>query len=73
MIKTFGNDGSIQIGRSFNLDPMGSLLEGGLVSLHSCLKASCFVVMLDQQKLQKTGLSGASFQVEYAINFKKKL
>ncbi|WP_208438454.1 autotransporter outer membrane beta-barrel domain-containing protein, partial [Bartonella vinsonii] len=62
LIKTFGDDGTIQIGRSFDLDPMGAAIEGG-VGINAQLSHN-FSLHGDvnyQQKLQKTGISGASF------------
>ncbi len=61
-IKTFGDDQALHIDKNYKLDPMGSFLEGGFginaqlsqnVSLHGNISY--------QQKLQKTGISGASF------------
>ncbi|MCZ2158402.1 autotransporter outer membrane beta-barrel domain-containing protein [Bartonella sp. 220] len=62
LIKTFGDDGTIQIGRDFNLDPMGAAIEGG-VGINAQLSHN-FSLHGDvnyQQKLQKIGISGASF------------
>ncbi len=62
LIKTFGDDGTIQIGRDFDLDPMGAAIEGG-VGINAQLSHN-FSLHGDvnyQQKLQKTGISGASF------------
>ncbi|WP_208438381.1 autotransporter outer membrane beta-barrel domain-containing protein [Bartonella vinsonii] len=62
LIKTFGDDSTIQIGRSFDLDPMGAAIEGG-VGINTQLSHN-FSLHGDvnyQQKLQKTGISGASF------------
>ncbi len=61
-LKTFSDDGKIQIGREFDLDPAGTTIEGGLginaqlshnIALHGDVSY--------QQKLQKTGITGASF------------
>ncbi|WP_208433482.1 autotransporter outer membrane beta-barrel domain-containing protein [Bartonella doshiae] len=61
-LKTFGDDGKIQIGDVFDLDPMGASLEGG-VGINAKLSQN-FSIHGDvsyQQKLQKTGITGASF------------
>ncbi|WP_372712456.1 autotransporter outer membrane beta-barrel domain-containing protein [Bartonella machadoae] len=61
-IKTFGDDGSITIGRDFDLDPMGAAIEGGLgISAQLSHNLSLHGDVSYQQKLQKTGISGASF------------
>ncbi|UNE53550.1 autotransporter outer membrane beta-barrel domain-containing protein [Bartonella machadoae] len=61
-IKTFGDDGSITIGRDFDLDPMGATIEGGLgISAQLSHNLSLHGDVSYQQKLQKTGISGASF------------
>nr|WP_234924839.1 autotransporter outer membrane beta-barrel domain-containing protein [Bartonella vinsonii] len=62
LLKTFGDDGTIQIGRDLDLDPMGTAIEGG-VGINAQLSHN-FSLHGDvnyQQKLQKTGISGASF------------
>ncbi|MBB6160157.1 autotransporter outer membrane beta-barrel domain-containing protein, partial [Bartonella doshiae] len=59
---TFGDDGKIQIGDIFDLDPMGASLEGG-VGINANLSQN-FSIHGDvsyQQKLQETGITGASF------------
>ncbi|WP_074381614.1 autotransporter outer membrane beta-barrel domain-containing protein [Bartonella doshiae] len=61
-LKTFGDDGKIQIGDIFDLDPMGASLEGG-VGINAKLSQN-FSIHGDvsyQQKLQETGITGASF------------
>ncbi|VEJ45933.1 autotransporter outer membrane beta-barrel domain-containing protein [Bartonella vinsonii] len=61
-IKTFGDDGNITIGDNFDLDPMGSALEGGLgINAQLSHNLSLHGDVSYQQKLQKTGISGASF------------
>lgn len=61
-VKTFDDDEAIHINKNYQRDPLGSFIEGGLgisaqlspnVSLHGDVSA--------QQKLQKTGITGASF------------
>ncbi|WP_208432859.1 autotransporter outer membrane beta-barrel domain-containing protein [Bartonella taylorii] len=61
-VKTFGDDEAIHINKNYQRDPLGSFIEGGLgisaqlspnISLHGDVSA--------QQKLQKTGITGASF------------
>ncbi|MET3589732.1 outer membrane autotransporter protein [Bartonella silvatica] len=61
-IKTFGDDKAIHIDKDYQLESMGSFLEGGVgvraqlsqnISLHGDVNY--------QQKLQKAGISGASF------------
>ncbi len=62
LLKTFGNDGTIQIGRDFDLGPTGTSLEGG-IGINAQLSQNLFLHgdVSYQQKLQKTGISGASF------------
>ncbi|MGL2349554.1 autotransporter outer membrane beta-barrel domain-containing protein [Helicobacter pylori] len=61
LISTFGDEGTIRVGDSFRLDPMGSAIEGGVgvnaqlfqnIALHGDISY--------QQKLQKAGVSGAT-------------
>lgn len=61
-IKTFDDDKAIYIDKNYQLESMGTTLEGGLginaqlsqnISLHGDISY--------QQKLQKTGISGANF------------
>nr|WP_244393528.1 autotransporter outer membrane beta-barrel domain-containing protein [Bartonella tribocorum] len=62
LIKTFGDDGSIHIGRDFELDPMGPAIEGGVgINAQLSHNFSLHGDVSYQQKLQKTGISGASF------------
>ncbi|WP_208436304.1 autotransporter outer membrane beta-barrel domain-containing protein [Bartonella phoceensis] len=62
VIKTFGDDQAIYIDKAYQLDPMGSLLEGGLgISAQLSQNVSLHGDVTYQQKLQKTGISGASF------------
>nr|WP_273789467.1 autotransporter outer membrane beta-barrel domain-containing protein [Bartonella sp. ML70XJBT] len=62
LIKTFGDDGSIHIGRDFDLDPMGPAIEGGVgINAQLSHNFSLHGDVSYQQKLQKTGISGASF------------
>nr|WP_275065426.1 autotransporter outer membrane beta-barrel domain-containing protein [Bartonella sp. AU15XJBT] len=62
VIKTFGDDQAIYIDKAYQLDPMGSLLEGGLgISAQLSQNVSLHGDVSYQQKLQKTGISGASF------------
>ncbi|UTO29423.1 autotransporter outer membrane beta-barrel domain-containing protein [Bartonella harrusi] len=61
-IKTFGDDGNIKIGDKFDLDPMGAAIEGGVgINAQLLHNLSLHGDVSYQQKLQKTGLSGASF------------
>ncbi|MCZ2158123.1 autotransporter outer membrane beta-barrel domain-containing protein [Bartonella sp. 220] len=61
-IKTFGDKGSITIGRDFDLDPMGPAIEGGVgINAQLSHNLSLHGDVSYQQKLQKTGISGASF------------
>ncbi|MET3589733.1 outer membrane autotransporter protein [Bartonella silvatica] len=62
VVKTFSDHGKIRIGDTFHFESMGSFLEGGVgvraqlsqnISLHGDVNY--------QQKLQKAGISGASF------------
>ncbi|MBB6158972.1 autotransporter outer membrane beta-barrel domain-containing protein, partial [Bartonella doshiae] len=60
--KTFGDDGKIQIGDIFDLDPMGASLEGGVgINAHLSQNFSIHGDVSYQQKLQETGITGASF------------
>ncbi len=62
LIKTFGDDGTIHIGRDFDLDPMGPAIEGGVgINAQLSRNLSLHGDVSYQQKLQKTGISGASF------------
>ncbi len=62
LIKTFGDDGTIHIGRDFDLDPMGPAIEGGIgINAQLSHNFSLHGDVSYQQKLQKTGISGASF------------
>uniref|UniRef100_UPI0035CF01FF autotransporter outer membrane beta-barrel domain-containing protein n=1 Tax=Bartonella sp. AA56HLJMS TaxID=3243434 RepID=UPI0035CF01FF len=62
LIKTFGDNGTIQIGRDFDLDPMGPAIEGGIgINAQLSHNFSLHGDVSYQQKLQKTGISGASF------------
>ncbi|WP_375655310.1 autotransporter outer membrane beta-barrel domain-containing protein [Bartonella sp. AA83SXKL] len=62
LIKTFGDDGTIHIGRDFDLDPMGPAIEGGVgINAQLSHNFSLHGDVSYQQKLQKTGISGASF------------
>ncbi|WP_404977317.1 autotransporter outer membrane beta-barrel domain-containing protein [Bartonella sp. CM100XJJH] len=62
LIKTFGDDGTIQIGRNFDLDPMGPAIEGGVgINAQLSHNFSLHGDVSYQQKLQKTGISGANF------------
>ncbi|WP_208441150.1 autotransporter outer membrane beta-barrel domain-containing protein [Bartonella raoultii] len=61
-LKTFGDDQAIHIDKDYKLDPMGSFLEGGLgISAQVSQNVSLHGDVSYQQKLQKTGISGASF------------
>ncbi|WP_273720974.1 MULTISPECIES: autotransporter outer membrane beta-barrel domain-containing protein [unclassified Bartonella] len=61
-IKTFGDDQAIHIDKDYKIDPMGSFLEGGLgISAQLSSNVSLHGDVSYQQKLQKTGISGASF------------
>ncbi|WP_375694032.1 autotransporter outer membrane beta-barrel domain-containing protein [Bartonella sp. AD24XZML] len=62
LIKTFGDDSTIHIGRDFDLDPMGPAIEGGVgINAQLSHNFSLHGDVSYQQKLQKTGISGASF------------
>ncbi|WP_375676564.1 MULTISPECIES: autotransporter outer membrane beta-barrel domain-containing protein [unclassified Bartonella] len=62
LIKTFGDDGTIQIGRDFDLDPIGTAIEGGVgINAQLSHNFSFYGDVSYRQKLQKTGISGASF------------
>ncbi|WP_375615241.1 autotransporter outer membrane beta-barrel domain-containing protein [Bartonella sp. AC10YNML] len=62
IVKAFSNNGTIQIGESFHLDSMGAALEGGLgVNAQLSQNIALHADVNYQYKLQKTGISGASF------------
>ncbi len=62
LIKTFGDNGTIQIGRDFDLDPIGTAIEGGVgINAQLSHNFSLHGDVSYQQKLQKTGISGANF------------
>ncbi|WP_375675117.1 autotransporter outer membrane beta-barrel domain-containing protein [Bartonella sp. AP9QHHD] len=62
LIKTFGDNGTIQISRDFDLDPMGPAIEGGVgINAQLSHNFSLHGDVSYQQKLQKTGISGARF------------
>uniref|UniRef100_UPI0035CF2FD1 autotransporter outer membrane beta-barrel domain-containing protein n=1 Tax=unclassified Bartonella TaxID=2645622 RepID=UPI0035CF2FD1 len=56
------DDGTIRIGRDFDLDPMGPAIEGGVgINAQLSHNFSLHGDVSYQQKLRKTGISGASF------------
>ncbi len=61
-LKTFGDDGKVQIGDTFPLDPTGSSIEGGL-GINAKLSRSLALHgdINYRKKLQKTGISGTNF------------
>ncbi|WP_375697006.1 autotransporter outer membrane beta-barrel domain-containing protein [Bartonella sp. AC70YNML] len=62
LIKTFGDNGKVQMSKNFNLDPMGTAIEGGIgINARLSHNFSLYGDVSYQQKLQKTGISGASF------------
>ncbi len=62
LIKTFGDDQALHIDKDYKRDPMGSFLEGGVgINAQLSAKLSLHGDVSYQQKLQKTGISGASF------------
>ncbi|WP_254492944.1 autotransporter outer membrane beta-barrel domain-containing protein [Bartonella sp. B1099] len=62
LIKTFRDDQSLHIDKDYKLDAMGSALEGGLgINAQLSTNLSLHGDVSYQQKLQKTGISGASF------------
>ncbi|WP_375642204.1 autotransporter outer membrane beta-barrel domain-containing protein [Bartonella sp. CM100XJJH] len=62
LIKTFGDKGKVQISKNFDLDPMGTAIEGGVgINAQLSHNFSLYGDVSYQQKLQKTGISGASF------------
>ncbi len=62
LLKTFGDDSTIQSGRDFDLDPTGTSLEGDVgINAQLSQNLSLHGDVSYQQKLQKTGISGASF------------
>ncbi|WP_273760526.1 autotransporter outer membrane beta-barrel domain-containing protein, partial [Bartonella sp. ML70XJBT.G] len=61
-IKIFDDKQAIYIDKDYKLDPMGSLLEGGVgINAQLSSNISLHGDVSYQQKLQKTGISGASF------------
>ncbi|WP_375703763.1 autotransporter outer membrane beta-barrel domain-containing protein, partial [Bartonella sp. AD13SXNS] len=62
LIKTFGDNGNVQISKNFDLDPMGTAIEGGVgINAQLSHNFSLYGDVSYRQKLQKTGISGASF------------
>ncbi|EJF92264.1 outer membrane autotransporter barrel domain-containing protein [Bartonella elizabethae F9251 = ATCC 49927] len=62
LIKTLGDDQALHIDKDYKLDAMGSALEGGLgINAQLSTNLSLHGDVSYQQKLQKTGISGASF------------
>ncbi|EJF76675.1 outer membrane autotransporter barrel domain-containing protein [Bartonella sp. DB5-6] len=62
VMKAFGNNRTIQIGDTFQLDSMGYLIEGGLgVNAHLSENIALHADVNYQHKLQKAGISGVSF------------
>ncbi|WP_375667114.1 autotransporter outer membrane beta-barrel domain-containing protein, partial [Bartonella sp. AC326YNZD] len=62
LIKTFGDNGKVQISKNFYLDPMGTAIEGGIgINARLSHNFSLYGDVSYRQKLQKTGISGASF------------
>uniref|UniRef100_UPI0035CFCFD7 autotransporter outer membrane beta-barrel domain-containing protein n=1 Tax=Bartonella sp. AP58NXGY TaxID=3243498 RepID=UPI0035CFCFD7 len=62
IVKAFSNNATIQIGESFHLDAMGASLEGGLgVNAQLSQNIALHANVHYQHKLQKAGISGASF------------
>ncbi|USP03072.1 autotransporter outer membrane beta-barrel domain-containing protein [Bartonella taylorii] len=61
-IKTFGDDKAIHIDKNYQLDTMGTAIEGGLgINAQLSQNISLYGDVNYQQKLQKTGISGANF------------
>ncbi|WP_375665392.1 autotransporter outer membrane beta-barrel domain-containing protein [Bartonella sp. TT121SHDZB] len=61
-LKTFSNDGKIQIGKEFDLDPVGTAIEVGLgINAQLSHNIALHADVSYQQKLQKTGITGVSF------------
>ncbi|GAA5102538.1 autotransporter outer membrane beta-barrel domain-containing protein [Bartonella acomydis] len=59
VIKTFSGKGTIQIGDTFHLDPMGAAIEGGFgVNAKLSQNIALHADVNYQQKLQKAGISG---------------
>uniref|UniRef100_UPI00235F33B7 autotransporter outer membrane beta-barrel domain-containing protein n=1 Tax=Bartonella sp. AU55XJBT TaxID=3019091 RepID=UPI00235F33B7 len=62
LIKTFGDDQALHIDKDYKLDPMGPAIEGGVgINAQLSHNFSLHGDVSYQQKLQKTGISGASF------------
>ncbi|WP_254492296.1 autotransporter outer membrane beta-barrel domain-containing protein [Bartonella sp. B1099] len=62
IVKAFSNNSTIQIGESFRLDSMGAAIEGGFgVNAQLSQNITLHADVHYQQKIQKTGISGASF------------
>ncbi|UNF46548.1 autotransporter outer membrane beta-barrel domain-containing protein [Bartonella krasnovii] len=62
LIKTFGDDQVIHVDEDYKRDPVGTSLEGGVgINAQLTQNLSLHGDVSYQQKLQKTGISGASF------------
>ncbi|WP_273723540.1 autotransporter outer membrane beta-barrel domain-containing protein [Bartonella sp. AU18XJBT] len=70
VVKAFSNNGTIQIGEPFHLDSMGDSIEGGLgVNAQLSQNIALHADVNYQHKLQKTGISGASFSGGVSYQF----
>ncbi|WP_375701010.1 autotransporter outer membrane beta-barrel domain-containing protein [Bartonella sp. AA23NXGY] len=62
LIKAFGDNGKVQISKNFDLDSMGTAIEGGVgINAQLSHNFSLYGDVSYRQKLQKTGISGANF------------
>ncbi|MGF7158084.1 autotransporter outer membrane beta-barrel domain-containing protein [Bartonella heixiaziensis] len=62
LIKTFGDGEAIHIDENYSLDPMGLAIEGGIgINAQLSHNFSLHGDVSYQQKLQKTGITGAGF------------
>ncbi|UNE53823.1 hypothetical protein [Bartonella machadoae] len=61
-IKILDDDGAITIGRDFDLDPMSPAIESGIgINVKLSHSLALHGDINYRKKLQKTGLTGASF------------
>ncbi|WP_208432216.1 autotransporter outer membrane beta-barrel domain-containing protein [Bartonella doshiae] len=70
LIKTFGDEDTIQVGDTFSLDPTGTSLEGGVgINANLSQNFSLHADVSYRQKLQKAGISGADFSAGIRYQF----
>ncbi|WP_332065677.1 autotransporter outer membrane beta-barrel domain-containing protein [Bartonella sp. CB189] len=70
VLRAFGDNGTIRISNNFHTDSIGSSIEGGIgVDAHLSQNIALYGNVSYQHKLQKAGVSGASFSGGIRYNF----